>query len=71
MVLEESLLVQDSTGDVLAKVGGSEEETSVSLSVGLSVLNADGLEALANGLGGLIDSEDTLAYAYKYETKPS
>jgi hypothetical protein len=38
-----------------------EKITSVSLSVLLGVLNANGLEALADGLGGLIDGEDTLA----------
>ena len=38
------------------------KHTSVSLSVLLGVLNADGLKAFADGLGWLVDSEDTLAY---------
>jgi hypothetical protein len=61
VLLEEGLLVQDGTRDVLAKAGGSEQQSSVRLSVGLGVLDANGLEALADGLGGLINSEDTLA----------
>lgn len=56
VVLEESLLVQDSTGDVVTDLGGGEKETTVSLTVGLVVLNTNGLETLADGLGGLINS---------------
>jgi len=34
--------------------------TAVSLAVGLVVLHTNGLKALADGLGGLIDGKDTL-----------
>ena len=36
--------------------------TSVRLSVGLSVLNTDGLQALSNGLGRLVHSKNTFPY---------
>ena len=56
-----SLIEHDDTADVLLNTWGGEKHLSVSLSVGMVVLNANAVESLSNGASGLISSENTLA----------
>lgn len=60
-VLEQSLLEQDGSGDVLAKTGCGHEQFAVSLAVFHGVLEADGFEALPAGGVGLVHGQDTLS----------
>lgn len=60
-VLEESLLEENGTGDVLAETGGGHEQLTVSLTVLNGVLEANGFETLAAGGVGLVHGENTLA----------
>lgn len=60
-LLEQSLLVQNSTRDVLSKAWGRKEKATVGLSGLFAVLHADALKALADGLGGLVNGKDTFA----------
>ena len=59
--LVDSLLVHDDTTDVLLDSWSGEKKLAVGTSVGLSVLDADGIEALADGASRLVGSENTLA----------
>lgn len=59
--LVQGLLKEDHTADVLEGTRGAEEELTESTAVVLDVLNVDAGKALANGAGGLVSSEDTLA----------
>lgn len=43
--------------------------TPVCLAVVLVVLHADGRQSLSNGVGGLVNGQDTLAYTRAYTTK--
>ena len=59
-LLIDGLLVHDDTGDVFLDLGGGDKEITVGASVFLSVLDVDGVEALADGTSGLVSGEDTL-----------
>jgi len=60
-VLEESLLEEDGTGDVLAETGGGHQQLTVSLTVLNGVLEANGFETLAAGGVGLVHGENAFA----------
>jgi len=60
-LLEQSLLVQDHSRDVVLESLRSEEEFSVVSSVVLVVLDGNLLESLPNGSSGLISSEDSMS----------
>ena len=60
-LLVEGLLEEDGTRDVLAEAWGGDEELTVGLTVGFSVLQADGFQALAASGVGFVHGEDTLA----------
>ena len=59
--LVQSLLEEDGTADVLAKVRGGDKELAVAATVLLDVLDTDTLETGAAGGVGLVHGEDTLA----------
>merc|ERR1719311_108511 len=61
VVLEERLLVEDRAGDVLVDARRREEEVAPRLAVRLRVLEADGLEALADGARRLVAGQEALA----------
>lgn len=61
-VLSDSLVVHDSTTDVLVETLGGVKELSVVISVLLGVLDIDCLESLSAGSVGLIGSQDTFAW---------
>ena len=61
--LIDSLLVHDDARDVFLDRWGSEEKLSVCTSVGLSILNLDGIKALSDGSSALISSQDTFAWS--------
>mmetsp|Transcript_2999 Transcript_2999/g.8916 ORF Transcript_2999/g.8916 Transcript_2999/m.8916 type:complete len:396 (+) Transcript_2999:63-1250(+) len=60
-VLEEGLLEQDGSRDVLSESRGGDEEIPVALPVDLGVLETDGFEPLAAGGVGLIHGKDSLS----------
>ena len=60
--VSDGLIEHDDSADVLLDAWGREEELTVSLSVGVVVLDADAVESLADGAGGLVGGEDTLAW---------
>ena len=62
----DGLVEHDHSTDVLLDVWGGEEKLSVSLSVGMVVLNVDALESLSNSSGRLIGGEDTLAWGANF-----
>ena len=57
----DGLVEHDNTADVLLKLRSREEQLTVGLAVLVRVLNVDAIETLADGAGGLVGSEDTLA----------
>merc|ERR1719201_657788 len=61
VVLEERLLVEDRAGDVLVDARRREEQVAPRLAVRLRVLEADGLEALANRARRLVAGQEALA----------
>merc|ERR1719247_2521769 len=61
VVLEERLLVEDRAGDVLVDARRREEQVAPRLAVRLRVLEADGLEALADGARRLVAGQEALA----------
>jgi hypothetical protein len=60
--ISDGLIVHDNTTDVFFKSWSSEKKFSVSLSIIVVVLNADSVESLTNGSGGLVGSEDSLTW---------
>jgi hypothetical protein len=60
-LLEQGLLEHDGARDVLAQAGGGHQQLTVGAAGVLSVLQADGLQALAAGGVGLIHGQDTAA----------
>lgn len=59
--LVERLLEEDRARDEVAEVGRGHEQLAVGQAVGLGVLHADGVEALAAGGVGLVHGEDAVA----------
>lgn len=60
-LLEERLLEQDGSGDVLAESRRRDQELTVPLPVELGVLESDGFETLSAGGVGLIHGQDSLS----------
>jgi len=60
VLLEEGLLVEDGTRDVLTEFRGGEKERPVGGTVLNSVLDTGGIETLLDGASGLIGGQDTL-----------
>ena len=59
--LVQGLLEQDAAGDVLAQAGGGDQQLAVRQAVGLGVLQADRVQALAAGGVGLVHGQDAVA----------
>ena len=55
------LVEHDDAADVLLNARCREKELTVSLSVGVVVLDADSVESLSDGAGRLVSCEDSLA----------
>ena len=63
-LLAERLVVEDHAGDVVAELGRVEQHVAVGAAVLLDVLEADALEALFDGAGGLVGGKDALALGH-------
>ncbi len=59
--LTDRLVVQDRAGDVLAQTWRSQQQLAVGSAVFFGVLDTDGLEALTDGVGRLINGDDAFA----------
>src|SRR5690606_13335972 len=59
--LADGLVIEDGAGDVVAQTRGGQQHFPVGAAVLLGALDADGLETLLDGVGGLIDGDDALA----------
>jgi hypothetical protein len=57
----DSLIKHDDAADVLLDTRCREKKLTISLSVGVVVLDADSVESLSDGTGGLVSCEDSLA----------
>mmetsp|Transcript_21685 Transcript_21685/g.28069 ORF Transcript_21685/g.28069 Transcript_21685/m.28069 type:complete len:213 (-) Transcript_21685:102-740(-) len=62
MALEQSFFVKNCTRDVLSKIRGSKEKTSVLLASCFGVVNTNGSQSFANSLGRFINCKDTLSW---------
>ena len=57
----DSLIKHDDAANVLLDTRCREKKLTISLSVGVVVLDADSVESLSDGAGGLVSCEDSLA----------
>ena len=59
--LPQRLVVEDHSGDMFAKAAGGKQHVAVGATVFLDVFDADALEALLDGSGRFVSSQDALA----------